>query len=575
MKKLVIIMLLALVGGNQAIAQRRGAARGIRDNSDFVVDVATPTGGQVRGDIDRGSYATGIVIGAALEKGEGTIPVDPSTLNLNVVAEAMKQRLAGESMLMDDDEAAEYLIEIAPDPDERYAENKAAGERFLRENRLKPGVVETESGLQYMVIEEGDPEKGKPRPYDDIDISYVGKTVDGRVFDNEYENNTERTWPADLCDGLEEGLVMMSPGARYVFYIPYDLAFDVYGISEKGVEPYSTVIYEVYMPSFTEDNEYYSSSDSDYVSSTSDSGKTIQLKDRDAGDYNAVALADAGLDYEDMGYDALSNVYSTFEYRGFRLLITLDRIVVVDRNGAEIMNKWIDNKDSNYDYYSANVYEPKSGNGPVYMVIDMGYYEEDFWGSALYVIDGDSFTAAGILDVANRIEDNNMQINPVLYLHNRAGKLRFTFDSQSITFSPGNGKKNMGGLSGEDIWYVFDGDKLTVEGPATSLSYFRHMRMTEQVRRKFDDLVYHIDFGDINGDGEEDFVVFRYDNEKILVCLCKDGKWAETLSFDLDYDYTIDRDKAVVKNGEIWVYKNGRELKRLVLDPGDKLVEVE
>ncbi len=35
---------------------------------------------------------------------------------------------------------------------EKYADNKAAGEKFLAENKAKEGVITTPSGLQYKII---------------------------------------------------------------------------------------------------------------------------------------------------------------------------------------------------------------------------------------------------------------------------------------------------------------------------------------------------------------------------------------------------------------------------------------
>ena len=549
-KFIVIAILLACAFGGNSWAQRRVNLRNTQDSL---------------------SYAAGVLLGYAMFN-EG-FPIDAGALNTTILQNALSARVSGEGLLMSDDEAMEYVSENTPDPAEVYADNKAAGERFMRDNSTKPGVLETESGLQYKIVSAGDGEVGGPRPYDDIWIKYTGKTIDGKVFDDEYAGDEEKTWPADKIDGLSEGLTMMSPGSKYIFFIPADMAWEE-GTGGGNVKPYSAVVYEVEMINWEPDDDYYSESvddDDDFVSDYPVTGKTVLLDSRAAGDYGAVALPEAELDSKAMGYGDL-DVYSSFAYKNFKILITLDRIVVTDRNNKELINGWIDNKDSNYDYYSANVYESGSGSRPSFLVIDMGYLSDDYWGSAVYMIEGDNISSVGILDVAEEINGDKMQVNPVLYLYDSPDGVRFVFDTPDLVFNPG--KKKMG-FSGDDLYYLFDGSRLTEEGPATILSFFRQRKMTEQARRKFDDLVYHIDFGDMNRDGEEDFVLFRYDNEKIYVCICKDGKWTDTYIFDIPYDYTIDRDKRVVTNGEILLRKNGREPHKWTLDANNKLVEKE
>ena len=125
----------------------------------------------------------------------------------------------------------------------QYGENKAAGEKFLAENKAKEGVVTTESGLQYKVIKAG---KGEiPSKTSTVKVNYKGTLIDGTEFDSSYKRNTPASFRADqVIAGWTEALTMMPVGSKWELYIPYNLA---YGTREAGehIKPFSTLIFEV------------------------------------------------------------------------------------------------------------------------------------------------------------------------------------------------------------------------------------------------------------------------------------------------------------------------------------------
>lgn len=126
---------------------------------------------------------------------------------------------------------------------EKYADNKAAGEKFLAENKTKEGVVTTPSGLQYKIITEG---KGAiPADSSKVKVNYKGTLIDGTEFDSSYKHNEPATFRANqVIKGWTEALTMMPVGSKWELYIPYDLA---YGSRETGgqIKPFSTLIFEV------------------------------------------------------------------------------------------------------------------------------------------------------------------------------------------------------------------------------------------------------------------------------------------------------------------------------------------
>lgn len=126
---------------------------------------------------------------------------------------------------------------------EKYADNKAAGEKFLAENKEKEGVVTTESGLQYKIIKQGN--GAVPTETDKVKVNYKGTLVDGTEFDSSYKNDKPATFRANqVIKGWTEALKMMPVGSKWELYIPYDLA---YGTRETGgqIKPYSALIFEV------------------------------------------------------------------------------------------------------------------------------------------------------------------------------------------------------------------------------------------------------------------------------------------------------------------------------------------
>ena len=126
---------------------------------------------------------------------------------------------------------------------EKYADNKAAGEKFLAENKEKEGVITLPSGLQYKVIKEG---KGaKPTETDRVKVNYRGTLIDGKEFDSSYKRNEPATFRANqVIKGWTEALTMMPVDSKWELYIPSELA---YGTRETGgdIKPFSTLIFEV------------------------------------------------------------------------------------------------------------------------------------------------------------------------------------------------------------------------------------------------------------------------------------------------------------------------------------------
>lgn len=119
--------------------------------------------------------------------------------------------------------------------------NLKEGEKFLEANREKEGVEETESGLQYKIIEEGS-ELRPTSPKDTVEVIYRGTFINGEEFDSSKGKSV--TMPLQVfIDGWKEGLPKIGEGGRMELYIPSELA---YGSSRRGPIPgNSTLIFDI------------------------------------------------------------------------------------------------------------------------------------------------------------------------------------------------------------------------------------------------------------------------------------------------------------------------------------------
>ena len=123
-------------------------------------------------------------------------------------------------------------------------ENKAAGIAFLTENAKKPNVVTTASGLQYEVLKQGTG-KVSPAATDTVTVHYKGTTIDGAEFDSSYSRGEPISFPLNrVIAGWTEGVQLMKEGAKYKFFIPFDLAYGEQGYP-GAIPPKSDLIFEV------------------------------------------------------------------------------------------------------------------------------------------------------------------------------------------------------------------------------------------------------------------------------------------------------------------------------------------
>lgn len=120
---------------------------------------------------------------------------------------------------------------------------KEEGEKFLAENKKRPGVITLPDGLQYEIITKG---TGPiPTGTDTVVINYSGALINGQEFDNSYKRGQPLTYPvARFIRGWTEALEMMPVGSKWKLYVPSDLGYGDRGAG-TAIPGGSTLIFEI------------------------------------------------------------------------------------------------------------------------------------------------------------------------------------------------------------------------------------------------------------------------------------------------------------------------------------------
>lgn len=195
--------------------------------------------------MDKLSYALGIGIGSQLA-GMGA-----KELNIDDFAQAIKDVISDSELKVDNAEAQTLVQNFFQEQEakqqaaaaEAGKAAKAAGETFLAENGKKDGVVTLPSGLQYQVLKEGNGKK--PSATDQVVCHYEGTLIDGTVFDSSYQRNQPATFGLNqVIAGWTEGVQLMQEGAKYRFFIPYNLAYGERGAGAQ-IPPFAALVFDV------------------------------------------------------------------------------------------------------------------------------------------------------------------------------------------------------------------------------------------------------------------------------------------------------------------------------------------
>jgi FKBP-type peptidyl-prolyl cis-trans isomerase len=121
---------------------------------------------------------------------------------------------------------------------------KEEGLAFLAENAKRDGVVVTESGLQYEIVQKGN--DTYPTAESNVTVHYTGETPEGVVFDSSRTKDAPASFGLNqVIKGWTEGVQLMGEGAIYKFYIPQELAYGSNPRPNSPIKPYMPLVFEV------------------------------------------------------------------------------------------------------------------------------------------------------------------------------------------------------------------------------------------------------------------------------------------------------------------------------------------
>lgn len=191
------------------------------------------------------SYALGLGIGHQLAQ------MGAEDLNIDDFSQAIKDILTGKEPQVSDQEAQKLVTTFFEEQEakqraaaaEKYKDNKEKGEAWLANKAMEEGVVALPSGLLYQVLNEGSGKK--PTASDTVECHYEGRLIDGTVFDSSYKRGESATFPLNgVIAGWTEGVQLMSEGAKYRFFIPYQLAYGERGAGQ-AIPPFAALVFDV------------------------------------------------------------------------------------------------------------------------------------------------------------------------------------------------------------------------------------------------------------------------------------------------------------------------------------------
>lgn len=187
--------------------------------------------------IDSVSYGLGVAIGNNL-KNSGF-----DSVKIEIMAQALKEVFEGKATMKQED--ADRIIQgyMAEKEKSKGADNLKKGQDFLDANKSKEGVKTTASGMQYIVLKEGNGEK--PTLNDKVTTHYHGTLIDGTVFDSSVDRGQPASFPVSgVIPGWTEALQMMGVGSKWKLFLPSNLAYGERGAGGK-IGPNTVLVFEV------------------------------------------------------------------------------------------------------------------------------------------------------------------------------------------------------------------------------------------------------------------------------------------------------------------------------------------
>jgi len=231
MQKLLIVLFMAASLGSFAQTTSKKAVPVKKPAT------AKPAPTTLKNQSDSFSYAIGVSI-ANFYREQGI-----NNISSAMVTKAINDCGAGKQALDDGQVNNIIMSYMQQKRSEKSAGTRKVGEAFLAENKKKPGVITTASGLQYTILKEGT--GPKPVSTDQVKVHYHGTLVDGTVFESSVQKGEPIVYAVNgFIPGWIEALQMMPTGSKWKLFVPSNLA---YGDNDSGpaIKAGSTLIFEI------------------------------------------------------------------------------------------------------------------------------------------------------------------------------------------------------------------------------------------------------------------------------------------------------------------------------------------
>jgi FKBP-type peptidyl-prolyl cis-trans isomerase FklB len=190
------------------------------------------------------SYAIGYQIGSDFV--ERKMDVD-----INTIIRAMQDGYTKKNSAISEEVMREVLgkmqqkmmTEAKAEFDKLAGENKAKSTKFLAENKAKKGIVTTQSGLQYRVIEEGTGPRATINS--EVKVHYRGSLTSGLEFDSSFARGEPVTFKVNsVIKGWQEALPLMRVGDHWQIFVPPELAYADRGQPPR-IGPNEALVFEI------------------------------------------------------------------------------------------------------------------------------------------------------------------------------------------------------------------------------------------------------------------------------------------------------------------------------------------
>jgi FKBP-type peptidyl-prolyl cis-trans isomerase len=243
---LILIFAVALAGCTATKPAPKPAATTVT-NAAPAATTTNPPPSVFKSDREKVGYALGLNLGANLANNWKRQGLKTDAFDLDTFARGLKDSLGGGQPLLTPQETRAVLMAfqktIMDQRKQQALANKDAGDKFLADNKTKPGVVTLPDGLQYKVLAEGSGDS--PKASDTVSVNYRGTFIDGTEFDSSYKRGQPATFRVGgVIHGWTEALQLMKPGARWQLFIPAGLAYGEPGM-QPGIPPNSALVFDL------------------------------------------------------------------------------------------------------------------------------------------------------------------------------------------------------------------------------------------------------------------------------------------------------------------------------------------